>query len=271
MTAGVGMIEVPKSCDLLADRLRQQILAGGFAPGDPLPAERDLVIETGLSRGSVREALRILQAQGLVRTRPGRYGGSTVIQPTENLLASQVGSFARGRGVSFQALIETREALEPMLAQLAARNRSDADLAALDAISVRMAAAASSRPAVFIDENVNWHWALAEASHNDLLRAFMASITGLIHQSTRIEHIAEKAVRAQVLKAHKRILQAIRQGDPEAARRRMARHVTAYSEQIEQQAGPGSPADNVTADSSGSTAPQTAQRRSVANKKRATP
>ena len=68
-------IHVPKSTDVLADQLRKQILGGELAPGAPLPTERDLVLQTRLSRGSVREALRILEAEGLVSTRPGRLGG----------------------------------------------------------------------------------------------------------------------------------------------------------------------------------------------------
>lgn len=227
----VGVVEVPKSCDVLADRLRLQIFSGGFAPGDPLPPERDLVAETGLSRGSVREALRILEAQGLVRTRPGRHGGSFVSAPSEHLLAEQVGSFARGRGVSFQTLIEAREALEPMLAQLAALNRTEQDLQALEAIASRMEASIDDLPG-FIRENVQWHWALAVASHNELLSAFMASITGLIHEASRTEHVTRLDVRRAVLKAHRRILQAIRQRDADAARRRLERHVKAYSNQI---------------------------------------
>jgi len=232
MTGRVGAIEVPKSCDVLAQRLREQILAGGFSPGDCLPTERDLVAETGLSRGSVREALRILEAEGLLQTRPGRYGGSIVCRPSENLLARQVGSFARGRGVAFQTLIEAREALEPMLAQLAAHNHTDEDMAALDAITIRLEAAALADLPAFLAENVKWHWALAVASHNELLRAFMASIAGLIHASSRAEHVASDEVRGLVVAAHRRILQAIRDRDGEAARRRMARHVQAYSDRI---------------------------------------
>lgn len=233
----VGMLEVPKSCDVLADRLRLQIFSGAFAPGDPLPPERDLVTETGLSRGSVREALRILEAQGLVRTRPGRHGGSFVCQPSEHLLTQQVDSFARGRGVSTQTLIEAREALEPTLAQLAALNRDNDDLAALEAITVRMEALVNDIPG-FIAENVQWHWALAVASHNELLRAFMASIAGLIHEASRSEHVAAAEVRRLVLKAHRSILRAIRLRDGDAARRRMERHVKAYSNRIHEVAPP---------------------------------
>jgi GntR family transcriptional repressor for pyruvate dehydrogenase complex len=228
MSARVGTIEVPKSCDVLAARLRAQILEGRLAPGEALPGERDLVVETGLSRGSVREALRILEAEGLVQTRPGRYGGTVISRPSSELLARQVGSFAKGRGVGLRMLIETRESLEPMLARLAARHRTDADLDALEAAVARMRRAVDGSAADFLAANVEWHWAVALASGNELMSAFMASITGLIRESTLEEHVSSREVRLAVIDAHRRVNAAVRAGDAEAARRRMARHVTAY-------------------------------------------
>src|SRR5690606_27239204 len=71
-------IVVPKASDVLAERLRQMILSGQIQPGHQLPAERELVKETSLSRASVREALRILELEGLIETRRGRGGGSVV-------------------------------------------------------------------------------------------------------------------------------------------------------------------------------------------------
>ena len=96
----------------------------------------------------------------------------------------------------------------------------------------RMEDAVADDVPAFLEENVRWHWALAVASGNELLRAFMASIAGLIHDASRAEHVETADVRAVVVKAHRRILQAIRQRDGEAARRRMERHVKAYSAQI---------------------------------------
>jgi GntR family transcriptional regulator, transcriptional repressor for pyruvate dehydrogenase complex len=232
MSIRIGTISVPKSSDLLAERLRVQILAGGLAPGDSLPAERDLVADTGLSRGSVREALRILEGEGLVQTRPGRYGGSVVCQPVERLLARHVSVFAKGRRVSIQSLIEAREALEPMLAQLAAVNRTAQDLVSLEAISARLEDAAPTDVPRFLAENVAWHRALAIASHNELLCAFLTSISGLIHEASQMEDFAPDDVRALVVKVHRRILAAIAAGDADAARRRMERHVKAYSAQV---------------------------------------
>ena len=229
----LGLINVPKSCDVLAERLREQILSDFYPAGSLLPTERELVAGTGLGRGSVREALRILEAQGLVRTRAGRYGGSVVSRPTDALLASHINLFAKGRSVPLGALVEARQALEPMVAYLAARNRSAEDLAALEAISARLDAAAHSDVPRFLEENAHWHSALAVASHNDLLRAFTASISGLMLEASRIENFASEDVRTLVTHAHHRILQAIKVQDADAARRRAERDVQSYAKHLE--------------------------------------
>ncbi|MEO8752259.1 MAG: GntR family transcriptional regulator, partial [Casimicrobiaceae bacterium] len=86
----LGPIHVPRSSEVLASQLRVHILDGSIADGMSLPAERDLVVQTGLSRGSVREALRILHTEGLITTRPGRLGGSVARRPGDDALARYV-------------------------------------------------------------------------------------------------------------------------------------------------------------------------------------
>jgi DNA-binding FadR family transcriptional regulator len=233
MLGCIGTIKVPKSCDVLADRLQQQILGGAYPPGSALPTERELVAGTGLSRGSVREALRILEAQGLIETRAGRYGGSVVSRPTDALLASHINLFAKGRSVALSALVEARQALEPMVAYLAARNRTDEDLKALTLISDRLDDAAQSDVPRFLEENANWHSALAVASHNDLLRAFMSSISDLMLEASHIENMSSPDIRKLVTQAHRRIFDAIQKRDAEAARRRAVRDVQAYAKYLE--------------------------------------
>ena len=233
MLLALGTIKVPKSCDVLAERLQQKILSGTYQPGSALPTERELVAGTGLSRSSVREALRILEAQGLVQTRAGRYGGSIVSRPTDALLASHINLFAKGLSVSLRALVEARQALEPMVAYLAARNRTAEDVAALTRISTRLDEAAHHDVSGFLEENANWHTALAAASHNDLLRAFSASISGLMLEASQIESFASEDVRKLVTQAHSRIFEAIVAQDANAARRRAERDVQAYAKCLE--------------------------------------
>ncbi|MCC6193142.1 MAG: FadR family transcriptional regulator [Burkholderiales bacterium] len=231
-------IVVPKTSDVLAGELRRRILGGALAPGASLPAERDLVSQTGLSRGSVREALRILEAEGLVTTRPGRQGGSVARQPGDESLAKYIGLFVHGRGISLVSLLQAREALEPSLAALAARNRTQEDLAELIAVTERVEAALDDVQ-LYLEENVNWHCAVAAASHNELLRAFIVGLSGLIYKASAIENFATDDVRQVVIRAHRRILDAIKAKDADAARRRMARHLGALTADV--QAFPNAP------------------------------
>ena len=229
MLEGLGRIKVPKSSDVLAERLKQEILSDGYRPGASLPTERELVSTTGLSRGSVREALRILEAQGLVNTRAGRYGGTTVTQPTNDQLAGHINLYIKGRSVTLSALVEVRLALEPMVAALAATRRTEDDLAKLRAIAERLKWAADNDLNAFLEENVNWHETIAAASHNDLLFAFATSVSGLMFEASQIKEFASADVRERVLFAHTRIFEAIETSDADLARSRVERDVQAYA------------------------------------------
>ena len=226
------MSSEPRTSEMLAERLRQYILRGRYVHGDQLPTERELASDAQLGRGSIREALRILETQGLVQTLAGRHGGTIVSRPNDHLLAQQIDSYARTHGLSLQALVDARAAIEPMVAQLAAKHRTDADLVMLRGVADRLDAAASTDVRRFLKENVKWHHALAAASHNDLLRAFSTSISKLMYEASRIKNFATDDVRAVVSKSHRRILAAIEQRDADAARRRSERDIESYAKYL---------------------------------------
>lgn len=221
-------IHVPKTSDVLARELRRQILSGALPAGASLPPERDLVAQTGLSRSSVREALRILEAESLVTTKPGRSGGSVASQPGDDSIGRSLSHYVHGRGISLLALMQTREAVEPALAALAAENRTEQELQEIVEATQRVEAAFDDLP-LFLRENVNWHLAIAAASHNDLMRAILTSIASMVYKATAMENFATEEVRKQVVQAHRRILEGIEKKNAETARRRMARHLAAVT------------------------------------------
>jgi len=231
MKATFERIRVPKSYDILAEQLREKILSGDVAAGSHLPSERELVGQTGLSRGSIREALRKLEAEGLVRTRPGRQGGNIATLPGQEAVSRLFGLFIRGRRVQFRSLLETQLAVEPTLARLAALNRTDKELKGLQAITADAEAALNDRPR-FLAENVRWHNAVATASTNELLAAFMLSISRAMHDATAVDNFATLKIRQQSLADHQKILAAIAACDGDAAYRRMERHIKGYTSQV---------------------------------------
>lgn len=222
---------VPKASDVLAHELRERILEGRFPEGTPLPPERELVVQTGMSRTTVREALRMLEVQGLVRVRTGRAGGAFVRLPDKDSVESSVRLFIRGQQIRLAALLETREAIEPFCAKLAAQNRTDADLARLDAANVAIADPHASL-AEFLQANVDWHVGVATASHNELLIGVMTALARAIYTSTENEQFIDDDVRKGAARAHETITKAIRDHDADAAVRRMQRHVHVYAETI---------------------------------------
>ncbi|MCW2776506.1 MAG: GntR family transcriptional regulator [Frankiales bacterium] len=224
-------MQVPKASDVLASELRERILRGEFPEGSALPPERELVTQTAMSRTTVREALRILEVQGLVRIKTGRAGGAFVTRPGQESVASSVNLLIRGGHLRMSALLETREGIEPVCARLAAVHRDDEDLERLeqanDAISVDTGSLAD-----FLQANVDWHIAVAVASHNELLTGFMLALSRAIYAATDNQRFIDADVRRTAVKAHKTITQAIRDRDPEAAVRRMNRHVHGYAEAV---------------------------------------
>jgi GntR family transcriptional repressor for pyruvate dehydrogenase complex len=221
-------LEVPKASDVLAHELRERILSGDFEEGTPLPPERELVTQTRMSRTTVREALRILEVQGLIRIRAGRAGGAFVQRPGNESIARSVGLLIRGHHIRLASIHETREAIEPSCARLAALHRTDEDLEALDAANVAIAAAGSLEE--FLQVNVDWHVGVATASHNEILTGMMVALSRAIYTLTNNEGFVDEKIRSITERAHRSVTKAIRDGDAQAAERRMGRHVHAYAE-----------------------------------------
>lgn len=225
----VGRISAPKAADVLAEALRARIRSGEWPEGYALPTERELSAQTALSRTSVREALRMLEVDGLIDIRPGRNGGARVRRPAGDELTRQLELFIWGRNIAAEHLHDVREALEALGAEGAARRRTEADIAELVARTEAVEASVDDLDR-YLDANLAWHMSVVHASHNELLVSFMDVLANAIHVATESEAFDSPEVRRSTLRIHRAILDAIVGGDAEAARRRMARHVGAARE-----------------------------------------
>ena len=145
-------------------------------------------------------------------------------------MADSVDLLIRARQIRIPALLETREAIEPFCAQLAATHRTDEDLGRLEAANEAMAA--DGTLAEFLQANVDWHVAVAVAGHNELLTGFMRALSRAIYASTDNQGFVDDDVRQTTLRAHRAVTKAIQAKDPDAARRRMSRHVHSYAEAV---------------------------------------
>lgn len=225
----VKPVNVPKAADVLAGILREKILGGDLDEGVDLPNERDLGIQSGLSRASVREALRILEGEGLISTRVGRNGGSAVVRPTSAAIERSVEIFIRGQGIRLEAVLETRAAIEPPSARFAAMHRTDADLEEIEKCQARLERASEAGDIeAYIRANLDWHVQVVSASHNELLMAFIRAVSHSVYLATDLDGFNSVTVRNTVIHAHRRVMDAIKARDADAAARRMERHVGAY-------------------------------------------
>jgi DNA-binding FadR family transcriptional regulator len=217
-----------KSADLLSDQLRKMILRGDYLSGEMLPPERDLVAETGISRGSVREALRVLQTEGLVEITLGRTGGARVTTPKRATLARSVELFVRTNGVALSALLDCRAAVEPMLARLAAINRTEEELASMEELN-KSFSEARYELVKYRRLNYRWHLAIAQASRNEPLAALMEAILTIGLEATAYETVTTYENRLTAIAAHERVMEMLRSGDGDAAASAMEAHLTDYS------------------------------------------
>jgi DNA-binding FadR family transcriptional regulator len=117
-------VRIPKTGEVVAASLRRQIVRGEIAEGDMLPSESDLMAAYGVSRPSLREALRILESEGLIVMRRGAHGGARAARPTIVAAANYMGILMQARGVTLVDVFDARVWIEPVAARLLAERRS---------------------------------------------------------------------------------------------------------------------------------------------------
>ena len=219
--------------DVLAGVIRTLILEGGLKVGDALPAERDLVDLTGLGRGSVREAIRVLEIEGLLAPKKlGRHGMSVVQNASDQTVRRQLELFIGGDTVTNDDLIEARLVLEPALARIACDKRTDADIAALERINDQVRQASETDGRALIQLNMDWHRQLFQASHNDLLIAIAVGLTETQNQSSVLSVYANADHVRVMMHAHERILEAVVARDGDTAYRRTYLHLKGYADTL---------------------------------------
>jgi DNA-binding FadR family transcriptional regulator len=215
-----------KAYEEVADVLRRRVVAGELEPGERLPTETMLATEFGVSRATVREALRQLDAQSLIRTSKGATGGSYVTLPSAGHLSaslrSGIGLLADAQDVSLDELLEARELLEVPAARLAARRRREDDVE-------RLHAAIPDNPRALgaheqFAHNADFHSVVLEASGNVLLAIAAQPVFDVLQ--TRLARSTLGSRFHRTINAHHRaIVAAIEAADEDAAGGEMHAHV----------------------------------------------
>ena len=225
MTVGDALrpLQRPRLYEQVVDQIQAWIAQNGLEVGDRLPPERELASRLGVSRATVSQALVAMEVVGMVSVRHG--DGVVLVEPAGS---TKVVNALRRHAQQLPEIIEAREALETKLAALAAGRRTESDLAAMDeALAFMERDIASGGRGVEGDER--FHAAVTAAGHSPLLARLMAEISDLIRE-TRISSLSQPDRPVNSLRGHRKIADAIRAGDAEAAALAMQEHVAMVSD-----------------------------------------
>lgn len=220
----------------------ERLVLDVLGPGDSLPSEGELSRRLSVSRLTVREAVRSLEARGLLEVRKGRR--PVVREPNGRLVGDYFKTTVRRDPVMLFELLEVRFALEVRIASLAARNASRASLAAMAAAIGQMRDAADE--AAFHDADVRFHEALAVASGNSMLTQLIEELGEPLRVSRQHSHrgrLRDGRPVAEVIDAHQAVLDAVERRDPRAAAREMEAHLRASERDLRAALAPAEPAD----------------------------
>lgn len=213
------------------ERIESDLLSGALGPGDRLPSERELSADLGVGRSSVREALRVLEVMGLIRTATGSgpQAGAIVIAAPSGGMAALLRLQVAAQGFPLADVVQTRLVLEgAVVAALGADPRRD--LAAARSVLDAMDDDALT-PSEFLALDASLHYALAEAAGNTVITATMAGLRTAIESYVveGAERIARWDAMASRLRAeHRAIVAAIEQGDGAKAQALVVSHITGY-------------------------------------------
>ncbi len=188
---------------------------GKYPEGTRLPTENEMAAQLNVSRPTVREALRLLEAEGLISTRPGPGGGPRVTRPDVLTVTRSLTTLFQYERVTLAELLEARQAIEPACAHIAATHSSPEDIAKLRESIERMEAALADDE-IFWNENANFHLSLVHAGQNRVLHTLMTALRELIYGFTADLHISADE-RTGTIDEHTTIMEAIATHDPEAA------------------------------------------------------
>jgi len=215
-----------KAAMLVAQRIIRDVGRDDIQPGQLLPPERILLEKYQIGRGTLREALRLLEFQGVISLKPGPGGGPVLLVPDPSHLASSLRLLMQLKAAPFRAIVEVRTALEPVASLLAANRMDDAALEDL-AASVKEMRDNINDQVRFFETNRRFHDVIAWGSSNALLGYFVESLLGIM-DGTFIGISYPVARRRAILKAHEEIYQALKARDADEAQARMRDHLEGY-------------------------------------------
>jgi DNA-binding FadR family transcriptional regulator len=244
-------VRVPKTAELVAKQIRNAIIRGELSDGDTLPAEAHLIAEFEVSRPTIREAVRILESEGLVTVARGARGGARISSPNYGMIARAAGITLQAKGVTIGDLYEMRTMMEPPAARLVAERNSVAAVPVLREILARQESNMGDLINFAIDV-AEFHKAMIEFAGNQTLIMMWQALGGLIAEHLKLaqRHGQERSEPAMLekrrrygMRSQKKLVDLIEARDGAAAEAHWRDHMIAAGKVWLDVVGPNSVVD----------------------------
>ena len=229
-TLQAAKITKERISDQIKNILKQGILDGHFKPGDKFPPEVEIARQYNVSKVSAREALREMESEGLIQKKRGIFGGSFVAEPGAEKMVNVVSNSFLFGGVTVTDLAEFRQILEPGLARLAAKRRTDADLAAMESC-IKDIQVSIEKGEPNQTKAIGFHRLIADACHNLFISSLMEALVAVFQQVLAKEPDFETANKD--IEYNRLFYKYIKNRDGEKAHEIMMQHFDTLEEIIE--------------------------------------
>ena len=231
--AGLGdqRLHVPKMAEVIAERLRRQIVRGELSEGETLPSEQELQGRFGVSRPTLREAFRILESESLITIRRGAHGGALVRLPNTDVAARYAALILEYRATTLDDLYQARIVIEPAAVGLLAANRTEQDIVRLRQ-ALEEHDALVDQPNRLIRTHTAFHALLIELTGNQTLQVLTGMIQRIIdlanwkHVETDAGTAEHTTATHRGFKAHHRVVDLIEAGAETGAAELWRKHLT---------------------------------------------
>ena len=221
----------PKAAELIAEEIAGEILARRMKDGDVLPNEREMTDAYDVGRGTLREALRLLETQGIIWIRPGPGGGPVVREPEPADLAGNLTLLLQFLSAPLDHVVRVRESIEAQVAREAARKATPVQVEELQTNVDRTRAVVEDREA-FMAENWQFHRMLSAIADNVVFEVFAESLNRITSRlNVAIEY--PLPTRERICMAHQRIVDAIRGGKEQEASDQAEEHMLEFRRYVE--------------------------------------
>lgn len=211
-----------KVSDKIIDQIRYVIISGQLNPGDKLASERELLAQFGVSKATLREALRVLEVMGLIEMRKGTSGGAFVAEVDMRTSIHNLITFLHLQKVSVKEITMLRYLIEPTVAQIAATKITEKDISKLKKIIGRAVTSGAQE----VTKEIGFHRYLARMAGNTLLTVMVDFVDDVLRGLKSQLNLGQDFYR-EVRKSHRIILECLIQNDPVASRVAMANDIVA--------------------------------------------